>query len=117
MTDLDSLAERRSKLSSAKRAMLDKLRQGQATAAMLIVPVPSRSEPFPLSFAQERHWFLHQLLPDASLDNLSFMVRLVGPLDVAVLERCLQALVQRHESLRTIFPLRDDQPVQQVLRW
>ncbi|MCY1047015.1 amino acid adenylation domain-containing protein [Corallococcus sp. bb12-1] len=60
--------------------------------------------PPPLSFAQERLWFLHQFHNDRVAYNMPLALRLEGALDVAALEHGLQALVDRHESLRTSFP-------------
>jgi amino acid adenylation domain-containing protein len=66
----------------------------------------------PLSFEQSRLWLLHQLEPASPAYNLPLALRLVGPLDMMALARCVQALRQRHETLRTTFGLADGQPVQ-----
>ncbi|HEU5110714.1 MAG TPA: amino acid adenylation domain-containing protein, partial [Micromonosporaceae bacterium] len=68
----------------------------------------------PLSFLQERIWFNCQLLPGHPIFNLAVSLSLRGPLDVAALRRALNAVVERHETLRTSFPTRDGQPVQHV---
>ncbi len=68
----------------------------------------------PVSFAQRRLWFLDQLLPDGTLYNICFAFRLGGPLDVALLRDCLDAIIARHEVLRTTFEARDGEPVQKV---
>ncbi|RKH40016.1 amino acid adenylation domain-containing protein [Corallococcus sicarius] len=78
-----------------------------------VVPV-SHEEPLPLSFAQQRLWFLARLDPQGSAYNVPFFLRLQGPLDVAALEFALDALVQRHEALRTTFCEEHGQPVQRV---
>ncbi len=75
---------------------------GEAGAQPPLAPV-SREGPLPLSFAQQRLWFIHQMDPDEVGYNMAFPTRLVGRLDPAVLERALGALVERHESLRTVF--------------
>src|SRR5262249_53912820 len=67
-----------------------------------------------LSFAQERLWFLDQLEPGNPAYNIPATVRLQGQIETAVLEQCLDALVQRHEALRTTVVLADGQPVQRV---
>ncbi|WP_437723824.1 amino acid adenylation domain-containing protein [Sorangium sp. So ce861] len=69
-----------------------------------LVPQP-RSGPLPLSAAQRRLWFLWQLEPNGSAYNMPCAVRLRGPLDAAALSGALDALVLRHESLRTRFVL------------
>ncbi|WP_438016720.1 amino acid adenylation domain-containing protein [Sorangium sp. So ce315] len=69
---------------------------------------------FPMSFAQERLWFLAQLEPESASYNLATAVRLTGSLDVAVVERCLSEIVRRHEILRTTFAVVDGQPSQIV---
>jgi amino acid adenylation domain-containing protein len=70
----------------------------------------------PLSWAQERLWFLDQLEPESAAYNLPWMARLRGPLQVERLQQALDALAQRHESLRTTFGVRDGEPVQLIGR-
>jgi amino acid adenylation domain-containing protein len=71
-----------------------------------------RDQEIPLSFAQQRLWFLDQLEPGSSLYNINRALRLRGLLDVAKLERALQAIGARHEALRTTFVAPDGRPVQ-----
>ena len=68
----------------------------------------------PLSFAQQRLWFLQRLEPNSPAYNMSTAVRLRGPLDLEALRKSFQAVVLRHEVLRTTFTEREDQPVQTV---
>ncbi|MGO4615838.1 amino acid adenylation domain-containing protein [Nocardia sp. 2YAB30] len=75
-------------------------------------PRPPR---IPLSHAQQRYWLLNQFDTDSAVDNISFAVRLSGDLDVTVLRSALTDVVQRHESLRTIYPVDGDGPHQVVL--
>ena len=69
----------------------------------------------PTSFAQERLWFLDQFEPDSSLYNLMVTFRVKGTVSLAALQRSIQALVDRHETLRTVFGTEDGRPVQIVL--
>ncbi|HYX25661.1 MAG TPA: amino acid adenylation domain-containing protein, partial [Thermoanaerobaculia bacterium] len=75
----------------------------------------SREGELPLSFGQQRLWFLDLLEPASPLYNLPVALRLRGPLDAAVLERVLTELVRRHEALRTVFPSVAGRPVQTIL--
>src|SRR5215472_5266709 len=67
---------------------------------------------FPVSFAQQRLWFLDQLLPGNPLYNIPAALRLKTPLNVAALRRSLNEIVRRHEALRTCFSVVDGRPVQ-----
>ena len=69
---------------------------------------------FPASFAQQRLWFLDQLDPNQSVYNMVYAVRFETPLDLAVLEKSLNEIVRRHESLRTTFTSIDGQPMQVI---
>ncbi len=72
----------------------------------------SRKGKLPLSFSQQRLWFQDQYEPGQSFYNVPLALRLSGPLNIAGLERCLNEIIQRHEALRTIFPILDGEPVQ-----
>ncbi|MDT4329580.1 non-ribosomal peptide synthetase [Methylomonas sp. MS20] len=75
-----------------------------------------RSAPIPLSFAQQRLWFLDQLEPDSPLYNIPVALRLSGRLDLAALRQSFSEIVRRHEVLRTIFETGEDgEPVQKIL--
>jgi amino acid adenylation domain-containing protein len=77
-----------------------------------------RSGPIPLSFAQERLWFLDQIDPGTPAYNVPLAVRLRGRLDARALDAALDALVERHEALRTRFAAgADGRPVQLVDPW
>jgi len=74
----------------------------------------ARGQALPLSFAQQRLWFLDQLEPDNPLYNVPHIVRLRGRLHAGILESTLNEIVRRHESLRTRFDSVNDQPVQVI---
>jgi amino acid adenylation domain-containing protein len=88
-------------------------RSAAGMAAPPILPV-SRDEALPLSFAQQRLWFLDQLEPNSPFYNNPVALRLSGGLDVAALERSLNEIVRRHETLRTTFAAVDGRPVQVI---
>src|SRR5215213_7048183 len=90
----------------AKRALLRQLLQEQS----------QKPAAFPLSYAQQRLWFIHQLRPDLSAYNIPVAVRLTGELKVTALEQSLAKLIARHETLRTTFATVDSQPVQLISR-
>ncbi|HFQ95393.1 MAG TPA: non-ribosomal peptide synthetase, partial [Anaerolineae bacterium] len=69
----------------------------------------------PLSPAQQRLWFLQQLDPDSSFYNIALALDVRGPLNLPALERALNRIIARHESLRTIFPLEGHEPVARIL--
>lgn len=69
----------------------------------------------PLSFAQERLWFLHQLLPSTAMYNIPVVRRWDKKIDPSMLEHALNEVVTRHETLRTIFPDKEGRPIQRVL--
>ncbi|PWE40145.1 non-ribosomal peptide synthetase [Pseudomonas prosekii] len=73
-----------------------------------------RSQAVPLSYSQQRMWFLWQMEPDSPAYNVGGMARLRGVLDVGRFEAALQALIIRHETLRTTFPSVDGVAWQQV---
>ena len=84
----------------------------QGLHAPPLVPV-ARDRKLPLSFAQQRLWFLDQLEPGSSFYNISRAVHLRGSLNVAALSEALNEIVSRHESLRTLFGTGDD-PFQSI---
>jgi amino acid adenylation domain-containing protein len=76
------------------------------------IPRRTSDDYLPLSFAQQRLWFLDQLEPGSSAYNMTKAARLTGPLNIAALETALSELVQRHETLRTTFAAHNGEPRQ-----
>jgi amino acid adenylation domain-containing protein len=72
----------------------------------------SRDVELPLSYSQQRLWFIHHLEPDNLAYNIPRAIHIEGPLDSALLERTLIEITRRHESLRTSFPDNEGRPVQ-----
>jgi amino acid adenylation domain-containing protein len=94
-------------------ARVDALRGTGEAPLPPVVPV-DRAGPLPLSFAQERMWFLERLEPAAGVYNLPVRIRLRGALDVEALRRALELVVHRHEALRTVVREEGDAAVQLV---
>ncbi|RYZ42991.1 MAG: non-ribosomal peptide synthetase, partial [Myxococcaceae bacterium] len=88
--------------------------RSEGASAMPPVSSVSRAGELPLSFAQQRLWFLDRLEPGSPLYNVPSAVRLSGVLDVGVLERCFAEILRRHEVLRTTFPVSRQTPVQEI---
>src|SRR5215208_2026766 len=91
-------------LSPEKRALL----------ALFLQKKGGEFNSYPLSFAQQRLWFIDQLEPNKSIYNLPTPRRLKGKLNIAALEQALSEIIRRHESLRTSFATVDGEPVQVV---
>ncbi|HYX23609.1 MAG TPA: amino acid adenylation domain-containing protein, partial [Thermoanaerobaculia bacterium] len=88
-------------------------RTGTAAPAPPLLPVP-RDGSLPLSFAQQRLWFIDQVQPGSPLYNVAAALRVEGSLDAAVLARCLGEIVRRHEALRTVFAAPQGTPMQVI---
>jgi hypothetical protein len=102
----------RPELSAARRALIEARLKGQVRSSG-IVPRADR-DGAPLSFAQERLWFLDRLDPGSAVYNIAMARHLEGPLDEAALERALGEIVWRHEALRTTFGEVDCSSVQVI---
>ena len=118
----DELAGLVGDLSAEQRELLSLLLEEQTLDHDSVTIFPqkrSQSEDgtewrMPLSFAQQRLWFLDQLEPESSLYNLLTIVRLTGQLNIPVLKQCIEEIILRHEILRTTFHDKDGQPYQNI---
>lgn len=114
MNRTDDIAARIAKLSAEKLNLLAQ-RLAEKGGRGGAIPRRDESDPFiPLSFDQQRLWFINQLDPDSPAYNIPAMIRLSGALNVGALESSLNEVVKRHGALRTTFAVQDDQPVQVV---
>ncbi|HEV2736290.1 MAG TPA: condensation domain-containing protein, partial [Longimicrobiaceae bacterium] len=103
-------------LTEAKKALLEKRLRGRSAGAPRadVVTPRARRDFLPLSFSQQRLWFLEQLQPGLGFNHIHAAIRVEGELDVAALRRTLTEILRRHESLRTNFLVADGSPVQSV---
>ncbi|MEA5525869.1 non-ribosomal peptide synthetase [Nodularia spumigena] len=109
---MSDLLKRLENLSPEKRELvLQKLKKQQQTP--LLKPV-SRENPLPLSFAQQRLWFLDQLEGENCVYNVSFFWQINGFLNISALEKAIAEIVQRHEVIRTSFSVVDESPIQVI---
>ena len=102
--------------SNGHRAPSQTSTHSETPIGSLSIPKTDRTQPLPLSFAQQRLWFLNQLEGASAAYNLPFALRLIGKIKISALERSFETLCDRHESLRTTFCRsaggRNDQDVQ-----
>ncbi|MDB4948388.1 MAG: lgrB [Gemmatimonadetes bacterium] len=97
-------------LSEKKRALLEARMRGKAHAPQrreVIARAAGEGPAFPMSFGQERMWFLAQVEPENPMYNVPITITVRADLDVALLERALALVVRRHEALRTVFRMVD----------
>jgi amino acid adenylation domain-containing protein len=115
-------AELTKKLSPKKQELLELLLKERKKKAdsTPVKPVSDRiarrkkHSPAPLSFAQQRLWFMDQLDPGTPAFNIPAAIRFLGPLDIEALKRCFAEIVSRHETLRTTFASEDGKPMQVI---
>jgi amino acid adenylation domain-containing protein len=112
----EPLEKRMAQLSPEKRELVKRLlrEKNQAERRRLEIPRRSASNTAPLSFAQQRLWFLDQLVPGNAVYNASATTRFLFSLNAAVLERALNEIVRRHEALRTTFKVVEGQSLQVI---
>ena len=102
---MNELSKRLETLAPAKRALLER-RLAAAQGEIALAPqLSTRREPARASFAQDRLWFIQQLEPNSVAYNVPRAIRIRGHLNVKVLERSLNEVISRHDSLRTSFSM------------
>jgi hypothetical protein len=115
-TNMNELTKRMAGLTPAQFALIKQRLNEKSQARPDDRAIPRRAARYateaPLSFSQERLWFLYQLDPASYAFNIANAVRLTGNLNVAALERALNEIVRRHEALRTTFANVDGEPIQ-----
>ncbi len=113
---MSDLARRLASLTPEKQKQLSALleKRGLSASDLPILPRSETRDTFPLSFAQERLWFIHQLAPESTAYNLSSLLPFKAHLDLAMLGATFDEIVRRHETLRTRFALTEDEPCQVV---
>ena len=111
---VDDLTKRVASLDPAKlKLLIAEVAQKKATSSPTTAISPTTLQgSSPLSYAQQRLWFLAQLVPDNPFYNVPLVLRLAGRVDAAALERSLREILVRHEALRTTFLQEQAQPVQ-----
>ncbi|NER27074.1 MAG: amino acid adenylation domain-containing protein, partial [Symploca sp. SIO1C4] len=106
----------KSQLRERKSDIIDFLQKNDfasSSSINSILPIP-RDKELPLSFAQQRLWFLQQLQPDSSFYNEYGALQLTGSLDIAAFEQSLNGIVRRHEAMCTTFKMVEGEPVQTI---
>lgn len=109
-----SLDQRIAGLSPERRAMLKRLLRQEQRPDSGIHPRDRRLDPPPLTFAQEQLWFLNQLAPGSWFYNENTALHLTFPVDIAVLQKALNEMARRHETLRTTFVRVNGELVQSI---
>jgi NRPS condensation-like uncharacterized protein len=97
----------------AQAEWLEQRRNGNDPKFKAFERIP-RPERLPLSYGQQRLWFLQEYEQNKSLYNVPLVIRLKGSLNIGVLERAITRIVRRHESLRTSFQVVEGNPVQVI---
>jgi amino acid adenylation domain-containing protein len=113
---MSDIAKQISGLSIEKRQLLERYLKtaGLNLTNTVILPQSRETNRFPLSFAQQRLWFLDQLEPNTAVYNIPDMHYFTGALNLDALERSVSEIVRRHETLRTTFHIVDGEPAQVI---
>ncbi|MEH1813016.1 MAG: amino acid adenylation domain-containing protein [Nostoc sp.] len=104
----------KNQLLGRKSEILAFLEEAQTATDSSFEPIPSidRSKELPLSFAQQRMWFLYQLESQSPFYNEGLQLRVAGVLNIEALQQSINEIIRRHEILRTTFPAVDGKPLQ-----
>ncbi|MDZ7967881.1 MAG: condensation domain-containing protein, partial [Nostoc sp. DedSLP03] len=103
-----------SNLSPAKKALLEKWKGGKIKSDA--IPKGQTSQNIPLSFSQQRLWFIDQLYHGSAFYNIPIAFHIKGRLNITVIEQSLNEILKRHEVWRTNFTLVNGEPVQNIVR-
>lgn len=94
--------------------VLAQLKQHKVEILQLLCEQPDILNVYPLSYGQKALWFLWQLAEESHAYHISFPARIFSVVDMVAMERAFGALMERHPILRTTFPKRGTEPIQQV---
>src|SRR6266700_6549967 len=110
------ISTRRADLSEKKRLLLEKRLRGEGARISKLPSIPrfSQQRPVPLSLTQQGLWILDQLMVDSPVYNVFTVLRFTGSVQIPVLQRTLDTIVLRHETLRTTFQMIEGQPMQVI---
>nr|QEO74050.1 condensation domain-containing protein [uncultured bacterium] len=113
---MNNLLESLNNLSPEKRALLALRLKSKGAAASRVQKISRResNDSIPLSYAQQRLWFIWKMEPTSAADNIAVALRIKGRLDVQAMEQTFSEIIKRHEILRTNFPEVDGLPTQRV---
>jgi amino acid adenylation domain-containing protein len=112
---MSTSAKSRIEFSAAKKALLEQLlREEGILGTEHLIPKRTGAGPFPLSYAQQRLWFLDRLVPGNPFYNVDSIIPIRAGVNHALLEHALNEIIRRHESLRTTFVEQNGQPVQHI---
>ncbi len=114
---MNEIQKKIASLPGEKRALFEIMlrEQGVDLSQIMITPQDRETDVFPLSFSQQRLWFLDRLEPGSPLYNINSVIRMRGNIDVGALQQSFNHLVDRHEVLRTYFIEKDGQALQKIL--
>jgi hypothetical protein len=94
----DGQSNRSAEQLAARRTLLDKWLRNNSSGQPSVQRIPQRSgqDPLPLSFAQQRLWFIHQVMPDNGAYVIPLVLRFTGMLNIQALEQSINTIIERH---------------------